>query len=56
MKNNFNIDLIESIEKIDNKKLDLIYSKLLSNKKKLIIIGNGGSASIASHFSIDYWP
>lgn len=54
MKNNFNIELIESIKKIDNKKLDLIYSKLLSNKKKLIIIGNGGSASIASHFSIDY--
>lgn len=54
MKNNFNINLIEHINKIDNKKIDLIYKKILSNKKKLIIIGNGGSASVASHFSTDY--
>ena len=54
MKSNFNINLIEHINKIDNNKIDLIYKKLLSNKKKLIIIGNGGSASVASHFSIDY--
>lgn len=25
------------------------------NRKKLIFIGNGGSAAIASHMSIDYW-
>lgn len=54
MKNKFNLDLIKSIKKIDYKKLDLIYDKLISNKKKIIVVGNGGSASIASHFSVDF--
>lgn len=54
MKNKFNLDLIDFLKNIDNKKIDLIYDKLISNKKKLIVIGNGGSASIASHFSIDF--
>lgn len=54
MKNKFNLDLINFLKNIDNKKIDLIYDKLISNKKKLIVIGNGGSASIASHFSIDF--
>lgn len=54
MKNTFNDDLIDYLKKIDNKKIDQIYDKIMSNKKKIIIIGNGGSASIASHFSIDF--
>ena len=54
MKNKFNLDLIDFLKNIDNKKIDLIYDKLISNKKKLIVIGNGGSASTASHFSIDF--
>ncbi len=54
MLNNYNLGLIDQINKLDNKKIKLIYRKLLSNKKKVIVIGNGGSASIASHFSTDY--
>lgn len=38
------------------KKFNLFYklvSKTKKNKKKIIIAGNGGSAAIASHFSVD---
>ena len=36
------------------KKLSLVREKILKlNKKKILIFGNGGSASISSHFSTD---
>ena len=54
MINNFNEELIKNIQLSDKPKLDIIFQKLISNKKKLMIVGNGGSASIASHFSIDF--
>ena len=43
----------------DNKTLELIVKtkkillKLKRDKKKALIFGNGGSAAIASHFSVD---
>ncbi len=49
------IDLIKTDNEIENKIikfLKLIY-KTKKNKKKIIIVGNGGSAAIASHFSVD---
>ena len=44
------IDIFEGIE--------LVARKIISNNqdgKKLMFIGNGASASIASHMSTDYW-
>ena len=41
----------EIIKKLINLKKILINAR--KNKKKIIIFGNGGSASIASHFSVD---
>ena len=43
-----NDELINELVKARNLLLDVS-----SNNKKIIIIGNGGSASIASHFSVD---
>jgi len=45
--NNY-LDIFKDLKIISNK---LILTK--SKKKRIFIIGNGGSASIASHFSID---
>jgi len=61
-KNNINFfqnyfnEIQKSISSIDSKKLIQI-SKLIKNIKKdnkVIIVGNGGSASIASHVCVDY--
>ncbi len=44
------------LNKIDFKKINQIVDLILSvkkNKRKVIIVGNGGSASTASHFSAD---
>jgi len=61
----FNKDLIfidnyiKNIQKyiigIDKKKLIFLKKKILKkkNKNKVIVIGNGGSSAIASHFSVD---
>ena len=46
---NFNSDEIKK-KLINLKKIFIITKK---NKKKILIFGNGGSAAIASHFSID---
>ena len=52
--NKFNsaIKIEENIEKQFYKALNL-FLKLKKNKKKILIFGNGGSAAIASHFSVD---
>ena len=34
-------------------KFHTLCKKIKKNKKKIIIVGNGGSAAIASHFSVD---
>ena len=34
-------------------KLHKLITNIKKNKKKIIIVGNGGSAAIASHFSVD---
>ena len=31
------------------------FSRLKENSKKIMIIGNGGSAGIASHLAVDFW-
>lgn len=49
-------DLVEAINKISNKDLLKLFEALLysyKNDKKVIIIGNGGSAATASHFACD---
>ncbi len=43
-----NKELIEKLIQVRNLLLDV-----RNNKKKILIFGNGGSASIASHFSVD---
>ena len=44
------------VDKNNKKKLNLFFQQILKikkNKKKVMIVGNGGSAAIASHFSVD---
>ena len=45
---NLNEDNINKLKKIYN-----FLIKIKKNKKKILIAGNGGSAAIASHFSVD---
>lgn len=45
-----NIPLEDAVNKIVKK-----LKKLIGSDNKVIFIGNGGSAAIASHQSIDYW-
>ena len=49
-------DIFKSISKIDNNSLLDIANKITkanNDSGKIIIVGNGGSAAIASHVSID---
>ena len=49
------INLIKYQLKNNNKVFNFIKlcKKIKKNKKKIVIVGNGGSAAIASHFSVD---
>ena len=49
------IDLVSSTKNIENQLLDFKESLLSASEKrrKAIIVGNGGSAAIASHFAVD---
>ena len=49
------INLIKNQLKNKNKVFNFIKlcKKIKKNKKKIVIVGNGGSAAIASHFSVD---
>jgi D-sedoheptulose 7-phosphate isomerase len=59
MKNFFNKyfnNFLELFENINNKDLvhcSNLFKKVQKKKKKIIFIGNGGSAAIASHISVD---
>ena len=46
---------LSKIDKDNQKKIKKLYQLILNVKKnnKIIIAGNGGSAAIASHFSVD---
>ena len=47
---------VSNIDRDVQKKISQLYKLILNikkNKKKIIIAGNGGSAAIASHFSVD---
>jgi D-sedoheptulose 7-phosphate isomerase len=50
---NIFLKLLESTNNKDLADCSNIFKKLQKNKKKLIFIGNGGSAAIASHISVD---
>ena len=50
--NNF-LELFENINSKDLLDCSNLFKKVQKNKKKIIFIGNGGSAAIASHISID---
>ncbi len=55
-KYNQNFLKLVDIDLKNQKKLINFYEiilKIKKNKKKIIIVGNGGSAAIASHFSVD---
>ena len=47
------IELLQPNDELIDDYLEETGLVLSSNNKKIIIIGNGGSASIASHFSVD---
>ena len=46
--------LLKSFDKYKIEKSKKILKKIKKSKKKIIIIGNGGSAAIASHACVDY--
>ena len=48
-------DLSRPNEELINKLIQIrdLLIEVTSNNKKILIFGNGGSASIASHFSVD---
>jgi len=52
----FNLLLINAINSIDNKQLvdtAEILKEVKSSGKKIIVVGNGGSAAMASHVAVD---
>jgi D-sedoheptulose 7-phosphate isomerase len=54
--NNYFNSFLELFENINNQDLvdcSNLFKKVQKNKKKIIFIGNGGSAAIASHISVD---
>ena len=54
--NNFKLSLNKNLNNLPKNKLVSLKNKIQDikkNRKKIIIIGNGGSSSIASHFSVD---
>jgi D-sedoheptulose 7-phosphate isomerase len=50
--NNF-LELSKNINSSDLVDCSNLFKKVQKNKKKIIFIGNGGSAAIASHISVD---
>jgi D-sedoheptulose 7-phosphate isomerase len=52
--NNFIKNIVDTLSIIDNKKLELLKTKILENNSEIIILGNGGSNAIASHMAEDY--
>ena len=46
-------NLIRGIDQGDLLKISKIIKKVNKNKKKVILVGNGGSAAMASHVSVD---
>ena len=55
--NNYIDQMFLKTKKIDNKQLlDFVecVNKVKSSNKKVIIVGNGGSAAMASHVSVDF--
>jgi D-sedoheptulose 7-phosphate isomerase len=53
IKNNFSIQVQESISKIDLKKIHEVSKFLKKKKSQIFLAGNGASASIANHVATD---
>ena len=54
---NYLKSLIENLKNFDQKKANVIEKKIIitkKNNKKIIFLGNGGSQSISTHFSVDF--
>lgn len=55
--NNYNLSIFQNLKKVNECDLIKVSNIILKAKKsdsKLIIVGNGGSAAIASHVSVDF--
>jgi D-sedoheptulose 7-phosphate isomerase len=55
--NNYNLSIFQNLKKVNEVDLIKISNIILKAKKsdnKLIIVGNGGSAAMASHVSVDF--
>ena len=50
----FNKTLIRSFDKVKIEQSKKLLNKIKKKNKKIIVIGNGGSAAIASHICVDY--
>jgi D-sedoheptulose 7-phosphate isomerase len=54
--NNYWNEIYQNLENLDIKKFQILKKKifLLNNRNKIILVGNGGSASISSHVAVDF--
>jgi len=54
--NNYWNEIHEKLRSLDIKKFETLKKKfsLLNKKNKIILVGNGGSASISSHVAVDF--
>ena len=53
----FNEEIIKALATTDDAMLSSIgehIKKIIANKKKIIVVGNGGSAAMASHVAVDF--
>jgi len=54
--NSYNKNIFNLLNEIDIKKVNILVNKIinLKNESKIILVGNGGSASIANHVAVDF--
>ena len=54
--NSYNKNIFNLLNKVDIKKINTLVDRIVNLKKesKIILVGNGGSASIASHVAVDF--
>jgi len=55
--NNYSSSIKEKLDEVDTSLIDKsvkLITETINSKKKIYIVGNGGSASIASHVSVDF--
>ena len=54
--NSYNKNIFNLLNRVDIKKINALVNKIVNLRKenKIILVGNGGSASIASHVAVDF--